>query len=329
MSPFYPPLPAPVPANPLGSALAGYGAVQDIQTGQSRNILAQMQLEKAQRGESALAEFGTSRDPKAFARTDPEKMFALQKAETDRMKPAMDYLYYMADQIEADPSLYPKVRAKAIEMGMPAEAFPDKYTPELGSQFKANYERMHKIQPNMVPIMRPDGTFTGQYAPKGTIQLKGQETPAEKEERAKRLASFKEGLTHGKLPSFADFVKDPEISKLSYPDQVAEFNKRIAGGKTAGKVEETPAKPLSDAELRQLENLSRREKRGTLTDSSKETLEYLRQRQSEVTGKTVPPQPGTQSFSAMPPAAAHKNKQLTSPDGKIFISNGTEWVEQK
>ena len=80
MAPFYPPLPEARPANLVGSALAGYGAVQDVQNAQTRNALGQIQLGKAQRGESALADFTKSGDMESYMRADPKAALEMQEA---------------------------------------------------------------------------------------------------------------------------------------------------------------------------------------------------------------------------------------------------------
>ena len=80
MAPFYPPLPEIRPANLVGSALAGYGAVQDTQNASARNALSQIQLGKAQRGESALADFTKTGDMKGYMRADPKAALEMQDA---------------------------------------------------------------------------------------------------------------------------------------------------------------------------------------------------------------------------------------------------------
>jgi len=78
--PFYPSLPQAQPANLVGSALAGYGAVQDVQKSQAANALGQIQLGKAQRGESALSDFGKTGDMEAYTMADPKAALEMQEA---------------------------------------------------------------------------------------------------------------------------------------------------------------------------------------------------------------------------------------------------------
>ena len=92
MAPFYPPLPEARPANLVGSALAGYGAVQDVQNAQTRNALGQIQLEKAQRGESALQAYGQTRDVEAAMAIDPKTGMELSKRLSEKNKAEIDII---------------------------------------------------------------------------------------------------------------------------------------------------------------------------------------------------------------------------------------------
>lgn len=134
MSPFYPPLPAPQPANVMGSALAGYGAVQDAQTSQSQNALAQMRLQQAQRGESALAEYGKTRDVEAATNIDPATGMALAKhvAEiSDKERATLKDKIAIFDKHKANAIGNPEVYQKMItELGPEASKMfvaPDKF----------------------------------------------------------------------------------------------------------------------------------------------------------------------------------------------------------
>ncbi len=280
--PFYPPLGPLQPAqtNMLGAVSAGYGLGAGIEQNMRQNALAQRAEEEYQVKKNALSKYAETGDPNVFRATDPERAFNIEGLEGKRRKTAMDYAYYMVDQVKANPSIYPQTRAKLIQLGMPAEGIPEKYDEAAIDKFKTNYERMHKIQPELVPVMRPDGTFTGQYAPKGTIQLKPHETPAEKDERARGLVGYKEDLYRGRpekpeKPSFdekayqEELTKRPELTRLQYLGEKARTG-------AEGRVE---AKPLSDEEVRRINRYERKAKAGTINDVERKELKRLKGKQ--------------------------------------------------
>ncbi len=143
MSPFYPPLPQAMPANPMGSALAGYGAVQDIQTGQSRNALMQMQLEKAQRGESALAEFGKSGDLEAVKKIDPATWMALDDRQRKVLGDAAELHGKMKSSAYGNLEFYNKeYRPTMLKLGISPAMMPEYKTVEELNQGLYRNERI-------------------------------------------------------------------------------------------------------------------------------------------------------------------------------------------
>lgn len=152
MAQFFPPLPEPRPANVMGSALAGYGAIQQVQNEQTRNALAQMQLGKEQAGQSALEEYRTTGDIEKLKTANPKQYAEIvtaeahkKKAELDAMKPGLDLAYTLSGI--ATPENYGELRDH-IEKTYPAlgKGLPRSYDPNAIKNFRQSYERMKKLE---------------------------------------------------------------------------------------------------------------------------------------------------------------------------------------
>ncbi len=283
MSPFYPPLPQAMPANPMGSALAGYGAVQDIQTGQSRNALMQMQLDKAQRGESALAEFGKSGDLEAVKKIDPATWMALDDRQRKVLGDAAELHTKMKGSAYGNLEFYNKeYRPTMLKLGISPAMMPEYKTVEELNQGLYRNERVAaeiKAMSGRPVTLHPGGAAFDLTGKKLYEQPALPEKPLDAARRANLEADL-EDPTRKKGPEKPSFDEKAYLEWIQQPENSGKTRLQFLGEKArAGAEGKQEAKPLTDEEVRRITRYSRKEKAGTINDVERKELKRLKGKQ--------------------------------------------------
>lgn len=258
---------ASIAQDPFERMARGYGIVQGFQNQQALASLRNMEVQKMAQEQAALKGYAQTKDINQLLLANPaagsrimEAQTHQRKADIDALKPGLDYLYMNKDALK-DPTQYSTIRANALKISpmlgahLPEQFNPDT-TPQLIDQGAASYEKMKKLEKTLSPY---EAGKLSSFQERNAIMRGKAETEAQYKQRLLELrdreVSTKEFGTQSKMgekPRFIDFVKDPEIAKLPYPEQVKRFNLSVSEGKEAGKGAK-PLTPLQAAKLKEME----------------------------------------------------------------------------
>jgi hypothetical protein len=243
----------------------GMAAPMQTMAIENKNALAHQQLQDYQERKNALAQYGQTGDINQLESVAPEAAYKIreakihqQKANMEAIKPGMDYLYVNKEALK-DPNQYTAIRNNAVQMSpMLAAHLPETFdpssTPQKIDAGASAYERMRKLED---PYRA------------ASLGLREKEIANKKEFYQRKLdlserrlvqRGAKEGRDIGKAPRFDQFIQDPEISKLSYPEQVRMFNLSISQGKEDAKPKKE-LDPLKQAKLADIETTTRLKKK--------------------------------------------------------------------
>ncbi len=324
------------PLDPIGPALNAFNAVEGGISNRTRNALAQMAMQKEKRQQSALQQYGQTRDMNALWKADPETAMAAEKFVSGMKRDRQEVLAKNIDIFDAmkgsavnNPDIYESMYNQGdadFKKYLMKPADFAKLDPKQREE-----ELFHK-EHLAAAIKAAPSWFQQQRARQEDEKIAKMETPDQKFQKSVALAGVREGLIRTRPTTVVG--TDPATNLPTtdrYPGPV-----RVRGvgqkGTDPGAVDQKlwqKAVDKADVQIRALTSNTSTDTR--LSGKKPEEVESFRKELEQKYYNELKAGPGGgKSEGGAPPYSPNQPKgtTATAPDGSVWETDGTKWTKK-